>query len=848
MKKINVLIFAGLAHLCVAQNTVSKLTTSYVLSYFEQNRGNLGITEADSKAAKISDFYSDADGRIYHAYLQQYANGIPVINGIYGIHFDASGKMLYGTNSFSSFSSSAPAFSSFDITTSVLNKASMAAGVEVRSDIRRIELSQKISFREEEQYYYPCYYSNNQQALLSASFNIIIYNPVTSDWWNILITPDGEVLDKINWTSQCGTIKNDHRLERRSLPLGEYKAFYYPVESPLYGSVSNSYAPFDSLASPYGWHDVDGTAGYEYNYTRGNNVYATEDRNADNNPGYAPVGDSLLRFNFPFSPAETDPSKYLDFAISNLFVANNLMHDISYRYGFDEPAGNFQVKNYSGKGAGNDGVNADAQDGSGTNNANFSTPPDGSVPRMQMYVWDATSGSGPTLKINSPTKDKYTVGTAQFGKKLTTVPLTEGLVLVNDGTGDPAKGCNALKNATLIKGKIAAIQRGTCTFTKKVYNAQLAGAIAVVILDSSTSNQPITMSGTDSRITIPSVIVSTSNGKTLFQLMQQGLVNVTLFDSSGAAPKTDSDLDMVVIAHEYTHGISTRLTCGPSISTGLSNAEQMGEGWSDYYGLALTQRKIDLGVTPRGVGNWLLGQDSAGSGIRNYQYSTNMALNPLTYKAIAEASATGRAPVHFVGEVWCTMLWDMHWKLIERYGFDPNLISGKGGNNAAIKLVMDGMKLQKCNPGFIDGRNAILKADSLYNNGQNAKLIWEAFARRGLGFSARQGSSSSTSDGTEAFDIPSVYSGNTKFVFTQKADLKLWPNPSGNQAFLEPANVNLISGLVVTDLSGRNVNVTPKLLQNGVYELNIKHLSNGVYLLQCQTEKGQFSTRLIKSN
>ena len=64
------------------------------------------------------------------------------------------------------------------------------------------------------------------------------------------------------------------------------------------------------------------------------------------------------------------------------------MHDLMYRYGFDEQSGNFQEHNFSGKGKGGDAVVAMAQDGSGTNNANFATPPDGQRPRMRMYVWD----------------------------------------------------------------------------------------------------------------------------------------------------------------------------------------------------------------------------------------------------------------------------------------------------------------------------------------------------------------------------------------------------------------------------------------------------------------------------
>ena len=66
--------------------------------------------------------------------------------------------------------------------------------------------------------------------------------------------------------------------------------------------------------------------------------------------------------------------------MSNLYFTNNLTHDVLYRYGFDEASGNFQVNNYGHGGAANDAVNAEAQDGAGTNNANFGTPPDGSAP------------------------------------------------------------------------------------------------------------------------------------------------------------------------------------------------------------------------------------------------------------------------------------------------------------------------------------------------------------------------------------------------------------------------------------------------------------------------------------
>jgi len=71
-----------------------------------------------------------------------------------------------------------------------------------------------------------------------------------------------------------------------------------------------------------------------------------------------------------------------------MFYTVNMVHDLYYRYGFDEVAGNFQNYNFGKGGKENDAVIANAQDGSGYNNANFATPPDGQRGRMRMYVWD----------------------------------------------------------------------------------------------------------------------------------------------------------------------------------------------------------------------------------------------------------------------------------------------------------------------------------------------------------------------------------------------------------------------------------------------------------------------------
>ena len=130
--------------------------------------------------------------------------------------------------------------------------------------------------------------------------------------------------------------------------------------------------------------------------TTGNNVEAYLDTDANNSPdpnnssglsnGHA--FSSTQNFTFPFSTT-VDPRTQQAAVVTNLFYYNNIMHDFSYRLGFTETARNFQTNNFGRGGIGNDSVRAEAQDGSGTNNANFATPPDGQRPRMQQYLFTA---------------------------------------------------------------------------------------------------------------------------------------------------------------------------------------------------------------------------------------------------------------------------------------------------------------------------------------------------------------------------------------------------------------------------------------------------------------------------
>jgi Zn-dependent metalloprotease len=151
-----------------------------------------------------------------------------------------------------------------------------------------------------------------------------------------------------------------------------------------------------SLVSFVGDTTINTSAGWmgTSTVTTGNNVEAYLDTNADNAPD-ANNGSGLSNghasaanqdFTFPFSTA-VDPRTQQAAVVTNLFYFNNFMHDFSYGLGFTETAGNFQTNNYGRGGTGNDSVRAEAQDGSGTNNANFATPPEGQRPRMQQYLF-----------------------------------------------------------------------------------------------------------------------------------------------------------------------------------------------------------------------------------------------------------------------------------------------------------------------------------------------------------------------------------------------------------------------------------------------------------------------------
>jgi len=635
MKKVTRSLF--LAIMCVFASTLfaqnsSKGINQQLSHFVEQNE----LLPQDVQWQITNETVSSISG-VQHVYYRQVLNGVEIYGTESSIHFLSNGKVLSKDSKFIKNTaqklkgSSSPALTAAQ----AVQAAAGQLGYSVNGSLSVLEgargVDRKTLLNDGGISLSPIpaklMYAITENDELVLTWDISIEEKGQQDWWSLRVdATTGAIVNKVNWMVSCAT-HHDHSNHEKELNFNTnlydipnydelvedaggctecYEVFALPLESPYYGARTVEIQPADATASPFGWHDTNGAAGAEFTVTRGNNVNAYED---GNNPGYQPDAGANLDFvGYPFSQIYTSGNQYEDAAITNLFYMNNVFHDIMYQYGFDEAGGNFQENNYGNGGLGSDSVNAEAQDGSGTCNANFATPADGSNPRMQMYI------------------------------------------------------CN----------------------------------------------------------------------------------------------DKDGDYDNLVILHEYGHGVSNRLTGGPGQSGCLGNQEQMGEGWSDFFGVILTIEPGDVGTDARAVGTYLFGQGQGGGGIRDYPYSTDMGVNPQTYDFIKTAAVP-----HGVGSVWAEMLWEVTWALIDEYGFDPDVYNFTGdvnldaGNIQALALVTEGMKLQPCSPGFVDGRDAIFAADQAIYGGANECLLWDAFAKRGLGFSATQGSSNSRSDGTQAFDTPS---------------------------------------------------------------------------------------------
>ncbi len=720
---------------------------SLALDYLGQVRPTLGLTEADVAGMEIRDDYATRHNGVRHMYWRQVHEGIEVWNGDIAINVARDGSIINLHNGFvPNLADKVKGRTRPQIAPeAALSAAAADLGLAVRSAPRAVSRAEGAN--ERQAYGWTgvsadpipmrlVFQPSLDRSQVQLAWDLVIRQVDGAGWWSMRVDAEtGAVIDRTSWMAHAA--HSDKAAKGGGPATVQYRVFPFPAESPDQTTHTIVSDPHDTTASPFGWHDTNGAAGNEFTDTQGNNVSAQDDLNADDTGGLRPsgVGSSPLIFDFAHDPGqEPAAGPNLASATVNLFYWNNIMHDLTYGYGFDDVAGNFQVNNYGRGGLGNDAVRADAIDGSGNNNANFGTPPDGSPPRMQMFRW-----LGPVeVAVNSPASivGNYPGVAAGFGAIFDSVGFSANLQLVNDGTGTLTDACEAMAAGSLT-GTVAVVDRGGCEFGAKGLNAQNAGAIGLIVVNNVAGPAAGMGPGAvGAQVTIRSLMVSQADGATIKGQLPSPGVNVTM---RSTVPNRDSDLDAGIIAHEYGHGISNRLTGGPSntscLSTNLGggiSSEQAGEGWSDFWALVMHAKATDTALTPRFIGTYSAFQNGAtGPGIRNFPYSTDPAVSPQTYANVA----TTNAP-HGIGEIWAGALWNLHWLLVDQYGFSTDIYNGNGGNNLLIQLVVDGMKLQPCQPTMVQARDAIIAADQANNAGANVCAIWRAFAAKGLGTAA----------------------------------------------------------------------------------------------------------------
>ncbi|MDO6392064.1 T9SS-dependent M36 family metallopeptidase [Pontibacter sp. BT731] len=790
------------------------------LNHIQKNKKQLELEDEDVADLELASESESPKSGMKHLYIKQLYRGIEVHGAITNISMSKEGRVLTMGNRMQKqvgkrAKSDQPGLDAAGAVAAAAQHLGIAMKEPLTVQERGNGRNRAVTFSKAGISLEPIparlVYQPMEDGSLRLAWEVSIYELDAQNWWNIrLDATTGAVLDKDNMVVHCqfendgpgGRFLHEEHNHSTASPYvaapqasivrvsNAYNVFAMPVESPGHGPrsiVSTSAA--NQLASPQGWHTET--------RTRGNNVYSYEDPNNNNSwsTNYSPDGGPEFSFDFPIDFTK-QPVTNRDAAITNLFYWNNVVHDVWYQYGFDEASGNFQLNNYGKGGSQGDPVLAEAQDnrnGTSRNNANFSTPADGFAPRMQMYLWSSPPDPD-MVSVTSPSSvaGSYPATEAAWARKLTSDPVVGKLVVGQGTSAVPQEGCGVLSNTAAIAGNIAVAYRGNCPFTEKVEAAQLAGAIAVVVINNAPGD-PIAMGGTPTMpITIPAVMISQEAGALLRARLDAGEDVIVRLKDDGR-PEIDGDFDNGIIVHEYGHGISNRLTGGRTIVNCLNNAEQMGEGWSDWFGLMMTMKPGDTGAKVRGIGTYAKGQPTDGMGIRPAPYSTDFAVNSHTYSSTNNPAIS---QPHGVGFVWSTMLWDMTWAMIDKYGFDADLYNGKGGNNMAMQLVIDGLKLQACRPGFVDGRDAILLADRQNYEGANQELIWKVFARRGLGYSAKQGLSTNRFDQVEAYDLPETYACTTPLTLEAVATSNVYTGGIASNLYLGygPQNARLQAG------------------------------------------------------
>jgi hypothetical protein len=443
-------------------------------------------------------------------------------------------------------------------------------------------------------------------------------------------------------------------------------------------------------------------------------------------------------------------------AIQQLFYNVNFLHDWFYDAGFNEASGNAQTNNFGRGGVQNDSIKAQAQDFQSFSNANMLTPADGAQPRMRMYVFPSPTS---TLDISAPASIVASprIGISMSGPQ--TFDITADIV---KATFSNSPSSCTITNAAALNGKLALFDfdntDGTgCSFSTRISRITATGATAMIM--AYTSGSPTSIANITGFVTANTKPVSTIAWNSSTPIKTELTAGNTVTARLHRVPDRDGTVDNQIVFHEWGHYISNRLIGnGNGLNTNMAGG--MGEGWGDFNAmLALTVRADDTATASNANWNgaYALATYATGApnvnnayyfGIRRYPYSTDMTINPLTFKHVQNGialpvgppvafgqSGTTNSEVHNTGEVWSNMLWECYAALLrDTQGAAPRLTFAQAQDRMRNYIVAS-YKMTPISPTFLEARDAVLAAAFAYDY-QDGLLFGQAFAKRGAGINA----------------------------------------------------------------------------------------------------------------
>lgn len=386
------------------------------LEYLTENASTYGLDPSDvTSNLAVTDQYTDADTGVTHIYFGETFHNLEVVNTSLAVNIAADGSVLsVGGDTVAGLASleQAAAAATPQITAvKALQNIATTLGLGQTEATQQLSVSGAGLTRK---------YTFKDADLSENSITASLHYVATADGmrlaWSAEVQPSAAVAYDMSIDAATGEVLRQVDLveEFDAGGTATYRVFAMPTESPndtaitpdpwvsttVWGTrdennvptTTDASDPSAETASPYGWHDTDGI-------DNGANTTTTAGNNCVTDPvatgSTVTTNDPSLTFSFPMN-LTLAPSRYTSASVTNAFYWVNLLHDIHYVYGFDEAAGNFQARNYTGAGTAGDRVNVLVQyDGGGDtplyNNAYFTLTTDGVSGTMGLFLFSYTS-------------------------------------------------------------------------------------------------------------------------------------------------------------------------------------------------------------------------------------------------------------------------------------------------------------------------------------------------------------------------------------------------------------------------------------------------------------------------